>query len=65
MATFSRTAPAARLAVHLLFPPWRRTLVALAIEVITLLLHLPLPAHVLVAVVTHLAVACWPRPPRG
>lgn len=66
MATSSRTVRSAvRRALHVLFPSWRRTLVALAVEVVTVLLHLPPPGHLLVAVATHVLVASWLRPRLG
>ena len=46
--------------LHWVFPSRRRTLIALAVEVAAVLLKLPLLAHVMAAVVTHLSVALVP-----
>ena len=42
---------------HALFPSRRAALVAMAVEVGALVMHVPVAAHVLVAIVTHVAIA--------
>jgi hypothetical protein len=47
--------------LHIVFPSWRRSLIAAEVGVTCFVLRVPLAAHMLVSLLTHIVLAIAPR----